>query len=177
MYLLLAILILGIFLALYKAYHEDRQPRLHYVLQFIYYPLISAPMSLVAWMFLSFFLSLFYDGKYSEKITHNLISFGDGQNVSGNFVIGCGSIDDKMVYTYYRYSGDKDSSIVRRSISADLTKIYEHDSIKHARIVIDRVSEKQGGNWIVIPHNVGYQKYRIYLPKNSIIREINLDNK
>jgi len=114
------------------------------------------------------------DMPYTEKVVHELVSINDGNNTDGNFILGSGHIGEKQVYNYYRK--DDSGGIVRRSISANLTTIYEVDSLDTPRLEVYIVKELNDSWWLPISGNAGYQKYHLYLPTGSIIKEIKLDN-
>jgi hypothetical protein len=126
-------------------------------------------------MVLTVFGSIFHRGDYTETVTHEIVSMGDGDNINGSFFLGSGYVNDRLVYTYYRKSDN--GGMVRRSISASLAVIYETDSLQKPKIVVHIVPSDNGGFWFPINFNSGSQKYDIYLPTGSVIREIKLDNK
>lgn len=114
------------------------------------------------------------DMPYTEKVVHELVSINDGNNTDGNFILVSGHIGEKHVYNYYRK--DDSGGIVRRSISANLTTIYEVDSLDTPRLEVYIVKKLNDSWWFPISGNGGNQKYHLYLPTGSIIKEIKLDN-
>jgi len=121
------------------------------------------------------FGSAFQIAEYSETVTHEIVSMGDGTDTDASFFLGCGYIEENMVYNYYRKTDN--GGIVRRSISADIATIYETDTLTTPKIVIHMVPYHNDGFWFPLNGNRGNQKYDIYLPKGSVIKDIKLDNK
>lgn len=134
-------------------------------------------IGILVWCLLMGIVGVFKSGEYNKIVKHELISLGDGNSVGGQFVLGCGSIDNKMVYTYYRKEVNGDG-IIRRSITASMTKIYEIDSLQSPYLEVHIISGGEfDDDWFPTCINMGNQKYKIFIPKGSIVRDINLDNK
>ena len=131
-------------------------------------------VSIVLSMLLLLLGSLFQRGDYTKTVTHEIVSMGDGSGTDASFFLGCGYIEDNLVYNYYRKS--ENGGMVRRSISAEIATIYETDTLTVPRIVVHIVPVDNGGFWFPMNSNGGNQKYDIYLPVGSVIKDIKLDN-
>lgn len=118
--------------------------------------------------------SVFGPVDYTDKLEYDLVSINDGQTLNGSFILGSGYIGEKLVYTYYRK--DKNGGIVRKSISSDLTTIYECDSTEKPRVVVNIIPRFANSNWLLFNRYRGWQKYHLFIPKGSIIKEVKLDN-
>jgi len=127
---------------------------------------------------ITLFIGNFFETDNITTIKYELLSFGDGEKSDGDFFLGCGNIDEKMVYYYYRYDTTDSKAIVRRRISADISKIYEDDITKpYILVKIKDTDVKSGrGYWVPLSRNEGWQRYEIHLPKGSVIRQYKLDN-
>lgn len=113
---------------------------------------------------------------YEETITHELVSLNDGSTTSGSFTLGSGYVGEHLTYTFYRKEGEH--GIVRRSIRANKTTIYEVDSTEAPKLVVSEVPSGINYNlWLFsINKDCGKEHYDLYIPKGSIVKEFNLDN-
>lgn len=180
MYLLWIILVLVVLFGFHISLVliEGNTWNIHNILRFIWIPLLLMSVSTIGWIVLQELVGkMFNDADYEKSaVVHEIISIGDGSNVEGSFLLGSGTIKDNMVYTYYRKSDKNDGGIIRKMISENLTTIYESDTVTVPTIHIDIIPKYNNDNWFSFNRNGNHQKYRIYLPKNSIIRNINLNN-
>tara|TARA_R110000868_G_scaffold76573_2_gene220090 strand:- start:25601 stop:26122 length:522 start_codon:yes stop_codon:yes gene_type:complete len=121
-------------------------------------------------------ISTFYPSDYDTLVTHELVSLDDGSGFEGNFVLGSGTIKDKLVYTYYRKADN--GGMVRRSISSNLATIYESDSVTVPTVKVHIVGDTaETYNWKAGTRHNGHQYYELFVPAGTIIKNINLDNK
>ena len=102
----------------------------------------------------------------------NIESLQDGNSVNGNFLLGCGSVNGKMKYSfYYQYNDgykmqqlDIDDVVVKYS---DKTPVV----IEHKTTMVD--PKKAFINYFAIDDNS--KTYDIYIPKGTIKTNYNLD--
>jgi len=118
---------------------------------------------------LGFIISLgigkFADTEYKVDTnkTIYLESMNDNNNVGGSFMLGFGSIDNTMYYTYYRKSGvyyefgkvDANKSRIKYTTGTPRIEVYYRDITPQSRLV----------NWGVVSFR---EKYVIYVPDGSI---------
>ena len=104
--------------------------------------------------------------------TYQIECLQDNSNVSGSFFIGCGSVNNRMKYTYYYDCGD--STYVLEQIDVDDVKI----KYTNEKPYVDKIKYKQTDNWInLFSFELRNPTYIIYVPKGSIMNNYNLDTK
>ena len=132
-------------------------------------------LGLTVGCYITMSISMLRESTNFTVVTHNLVAMSDGSHEVGTFTLGSGTLKDKIVYTYYRETGD--GGIVRKRISGDLTTIYETDTLSSPILEVHIANLKGlNQNWALSSHNYRFQHYKLYLPKGSIIKEIKLDN-
>ncbi len=109
----------------------------------------------------------------NEKIEgyNSIVSLMSNQEISGNFFLGCGTIKEIEYYFYYAKTGH--NSYKRRKISVSDTTIIETDEISPRLAWTD--TNNKVPRWIG-PDLVGTQgNYRLYVPKNTIVKQFRLE--
>ena len=110
---------------------------------------------------------------YEEKRVCNIVSLRDHSNMSGNFILGTGYIDEKAYYSAYVYVGDNSYKKVRYEV--DKTYIKETDQkVPHIK---KKIFIRNIGSWFY-PTILALKrhKYIIVVPENTIIKEFKLNN-
>ena len=101
----------------------------------------------------------------------NIYNLADNSNVSGHFTLGCGSVNEKMVYTYYvkTNEGFQPSNVETKS-----TSIREDNSRKPMLVERKYVfKNKNMSNWFFEP--IPDIQYVIYVPVGTVTTKYNLD--
>lgn len=96
--------------------------------------------------------------EYSKEL-YEIVSIQRDGEVSGSFVLGCGTLKEKTYYTYY-YKTDRGYRFDKKS--TDRTLIIETDEVTPCLYEI-----KNKGTLKV--------NYEIYVPTNTILRTYNLE--
>tara|TARA_R110000782_G_C14630275_1_gene394341 strand:+ start:43 stop:546 length:504 start_codon:yes stop_codon:yes gene_type:complete len=100
-----------------------------------------------------------------------LVSLQDGSSVSGNFFLGCGSINGSMKYTYY-YEVEKDLFKMGRT---DYDRVLiKYDSIPRLE-TFRYVQTDYWLNWFSIDLGQIKPQYIFHVPKGTIKNDYNLD--
>jgi hypothetical protein len=116
---------------------------------------------------------------HTEEIgSSNIKTLSDGNDgLSGSFLLGCGTISTYSKYYYYKSTSD--STFYLGSINADGVKIIESDyrgpCIVKYRAHIDWSRSNFESNWFFKNSTQAFEYYEIYVPKNTIIINYNLD--
>ena len=116
---------------------------------------------------------------YTEEVgSSNIKTLSDGNDgFSGSFLLGCGTISSHSKYYYYESTSD--STFYLGSIDADGVKIVESDyrgpCIVKYRSHVDWSRSTFESNWFIKISTLQYEYYEIYVPKNTIIVNYNLD--
>ena len=100
-----------------------------------------------------------------------IYSIEDNSNVSGSFVLGSGSVNEKPVYTFY-YKAKHGYKI--GTVSADISYIKEIKGLKTPEIIDEKDIPIDGSFWKGFKFN---DRYIIMVPEGTIIKRFNLDSK
>lgn len=100
-----------------------------------------------------------------------IYSIEDNSNVSGSFVLGSGSVNEKPVYTFY-YKAKHGYKI--GTVSADISYIKEIKGLKTPEIIDECDVPIDGSFWKGFKFN---DRYIIMVPEGTIIKRFNLDSK
>lgn len=100
-----------------------------------------------------------------------IYSIEDNSNISGSFVLGSGSVNEKPVYTFY-YKTKHGYKI--GTVSADISYIKEIKGIKTPEIIDECDVPIDGSFWKGFKFN---DRYIIMVPEGTIIKRFNLDSK
>lgn len=154
---------------------------------------------LVFWIPVSLFFSLFvfmiislifstdpfnrYERVERNSITTYIYSIGLHDNVNGHFTLGCGTVESKPVYYYYKKSGD---GYILDRVNAEQCTIIETDNtkpnIKHIKYWKEGEASwfkkayfgKNEELWRPCGDTPSTTKYIIYLPKGSIMQNYDI---
>lgn len=104
--------------------------------------------------------------------TYNIVSLKDNNNVSGNFLLGSGSINGEMKYTFYY---EENGFYKMKQIDVNNTSIKYSNDIK-----VERYREEATEsfiNYFAIDdlENESNMSYIIYIPEGSIKNNYTLD--
>lgn len=143
--------------------------------------------TLVAWLFTILFVSIIsnlYIKNHKSELTYytsevertNIKTLSDNtNNVTGVFALGFGSINSKA--RFYFYVCESDSVFYLKNIKADDVKIIENDTVNPCIIKYEEHidwSKSEISSWLFkLTDKTEY--YSIYVPKNTIIKQYNLD--
>lgn len=133
-------------------------------------------LSVVALLALGFLIALMiphdFEKEHSKTLyIHNTIQ--DNQSVSGNFILGSGSINGVMKYSFYCKSG---GFIELKQVPYNKAKI-KHTKGKPKVNVFKYVSSDSWVNYFSLPDFRPPTEYVIYIPKGTIKHNYNLDAK
>lgn len=115
------------------------------------------------------FLVLFFIFGFSETQYQSIpiIALSNGMGVEGSFFLGCGSVNERLVYQYCHE--DDSGGIHMATIPASQTTVYEQDDTV-PRIVIFRAKSNLTG--AIQPKHV---RYEVYIPEGSVWRGHSVD--
>lgn len=113
-------------------------------------------------------IGFFCPAEYIQSDTYRIVSLSDKAGVSGDFFLGCGVIDSKLYYFFYREDGQ---GYRLGKIEASKTTIVEKDRDIG---VIYLYEDIPIGIYKYLALCSG-QKYVIEVPKGSIIRSFKLN--
>lgn len=131
-----------------------------------------------------FFIAILIPAKKEKKeiiTTYELVCLQDNNSLSGNFFIGCGTINGTMKYVYYyNVTTDNKKGFKQGQIDCDddIT-IYYADSSPYIEQIITKNVKSEGYfiNHFAIDIDWVYKKYNFYIPTGSIKQDYNLDAK
>lgn len=105
------------------------------------------------------------------EISENIISMKDGSGISGNFFLGCGSLNGELVYSFYA----QDSiGIHGRTIDSDRAILrYTTSQPRH----VTYCKKYAKSDWLFTPYLFWEYPYKdiLYIPEGSITNKIVLD--
>ena len=101
-----------------------------------------------------------------------LVAINDGSSMSGDFFLGCGSIDEVDYYFYYYNTSD--GGIKRSEVPVKVSTIYEVDT-HTPRIEIYKFEFESDSmnDWLIDSDT--RTAYKIYVPKGSVRRHFTFD--
>jgi hypothetical protein len=110
--------------------------------------------------------------------TTELENIKDNSMTSGNFFLGCGSINGSMVYTFYEKIDTNEFQL--RTISCYVTTIAYTDSVPRIeeyslRELNNEHNRKYTIGLSLFPYVSAFSQYKIYVPKGSIKQNYVLD--
>lgn len=136
-------------------------------------PLMWVLMALIA-MLPTLVTSFAIPAKYDVVIsnTDKIVTARDNQSVKGSFMLGCGTIEGVMKYTYYVDNGD---SYNLKSIDASMAEIkYLKDSTSVPRVeTISHIRTDAIINYFTLQREDDY--YIVYVPEGSIGNNFQFD--
>lgn len=100
-----------------------------------------------------------------------LLALQDNHTISGSFFLGSGDVNGKM--KYYFYYKCQNGGYIMDALDVYNTKIFEYDMTPHI-LSYKQVYTKSIFNYLGLIYST---KHEIYIPKNSILRDIRLDLK
>lgn len=106
----------------------------------------------------------------TEKHVYWIYNLQDNSKISGNFSLGCGRVDEKMVYTFYINTG---GGYVPMNLDVEECLIRERDGSPEITQENYSFKNKELNNWFFMDDG----KYIIYVPKGTIISNYTLDAK
>lgn len=165
MIIVILFIILGVFVGYKMA--EDMLD------EFVDYVFGCIPMLLFGMIFgfLGFGLSALLPAKmHTVIVTDKVVSLQDGSSVSGNFFLGCGTIEGKMKYTYYR---DSNGVFSMNQLPMESTTIVYSELEPKVEQHTTCMVEGAFINYFAI--DVPYDKYVVYVPKGTIKNGFSLD--
>lgn len=138
---------------------------------------------------LLFLASMFFHTTKStveyKTVKYEIASLDDTENFKGSFLLGTGSMGSNQTFTFYRKTND--GGYKRDYVYASKTTIYEDENNK-PYIQINKSGRKHYKSkwvfWVLLFNHynaeVNYKHTKsieFHVPENTIIKEINLDNK
>lgn len=175
---LLTILSITTFIVVFLLFCRDEKPKIlgEYILISILSILTSTAVMLVSALILLTIGSV--QVKNHPEITkvrseHYLYiySIEDNSNVSGSFILGSGSVNEKPVYTFY-YKTKHGYKI--GTVSTDICYIKEIKGLKTPEIINECDVPIDGSFWKGFKFN---ERCIIMVPEGTIIKRFNLDSK
>lgn len=152
---------------------------------------IAASLLILIPIFMSVFLATvlfscinygFFSEKSTEDGTCKIYSMNNGQSIHGSFVIGCGVIDSKQVYTYFEKLDD--GGLRKWQVEANKCIIYQ-DKIgnDNPHYTWQRPKSKTKPEYTLFPFMgdfwalsfYGDLLYNFHIPENSIINNFELN--
>lgn len=133
-------------------------------------------VSMIFAVVLGFFGALIIPSKMIEKeSTYTIMNIADGSSVSGNFFIGCGTIDGKMKYTFY-YAQDSNTFAMHQVDYRDAVIKYS-DSTQTPHVVVYTTVDDTNYFWNKFSYDTDYgdKRYVFFVPKGSIRSNYTLD--
>jgi hypothetical protein len=149
------------------------------------YGLVPASfLTIIIVLISSLFFSLIHreqrDFEYKDHET-NIASLDDASSLGGRFILGSGTLRNSNVYNAYQILDD--GAYKRITIPSHITYIYEDVNSQPYLKVIERkrVNPNPNIQWIIFTFyssNKWYEhKYELHVPENTVIKELNLDNR
>ena len=148
-----------------------------HILMAIIAPAISGIIILLLSFFLRVLAPAYSDYIIKSKVIY-ITSLNDMSNTTGQFFLGCGVLNEKQIYSFYKINSNGLSS--RDYIYSDDSEISQTGS-KYNSYIIKLWGGWKSKNifwfpdWIMEP-NKHDGKYIIVVPPNTIKNELNLDN-
>ncbi len=114
----------------------------------------------------------------NEKIIEEteLVATKDNFGARGDFVLGSGSVDGSLYYTYF-YKGE-DGAILNDKVPASRTRIIEEkrsDALLITKTVRPEASVRFEKFMVHFSHDVSNATYTLYVPEGSITTEVEMD--
>ena len=109
--------------------------------------------------------------KWETSTMANLVAMNDGSLTSGDFFLGCGTIDELEYYFFYYETSN--GGIKKSKLRTKKVTLYEDDSVKPC-VKIHKAKFKNWKYWI-FASETSNKRYSIYIPKGSIRRNFALN--
>jgi uncharacterized membrane protein YeaQ/YmgE (transglycosylase-associated protein family) len=110
--------------------------------------------------------------KKCESVDIPLVAFRDGTNISGNFFLGCGIVEQNDAYFYYTQRQDGGIKRGRVVSRCDNVTIYEQDR-KNGILRISKMVGDRSWKWInwTDKRFAFDEQYVFYVPKGTVVRQ------
>jgi hypothetical protein len=142
--------------------------------------LICSFIGLIIGGFVTVFVGAIYtsgatdcEWKRIEVSGYDLSSLDDGVSASGEFFLGCGTIEGKL--NYFGYRELHEGVFENVSISSDNTYIYQSDTVTIPRVEVWRADKVLDDTWFLSLYGNNFTK--IYVPTGTIKTTYSLDSK
>lgn len=160
---ILIFIIIGLLIGFFISYSENEDWLISLVFVFV---------GTVIGFFIGLFVSIIlpmetYEKEYSYKIE----SLQDNNNTNGNFFLGCGQVNGKMIYSlYYEEEGfyklkQLDYNLVKIKYSENQPKITVFEKVLTNNII----------NYFAVDFDINSKRYIIEVPKGTIKNNYTLD--
>lgn len=133
--------------------------------------LMSSIIGIIITLLLVGVAGLMWDYEYVHVNTIELAAFKGGEGLSGSFILGTGDFETEYNYRYL--TREEDGGIKMGKIDSNLAIIYEVDETPRLEQHSPRFTNKIVEKIFITP--LGSDKYKIYIPPNSIMYEYNLE--
>lgn len=122
---------------------------------------------------ISAFAGLFLPQTEKLQQSYPIVSLRDGIGIQGNSFLISGSLNDTPKFYFYKQL--QDGGYQLDSIQAGLVNIYQSTTEKPR---VEMWGDNFTNSWlwlIALPTGIWSQRYKIYVPSNSIVQEYNLN--
>lgn len=99
-----------------------------------------------------------------------IASINNGEAISGNFFLGCGSINNREYYYTFRKFKNEPFKYQRMKIYSGYCCLIETNDVKPRY----EWEERDYNNWIIFDLDENRRNERLYVPKGTIIKEFNV---
>lgn len=108
----------------------------------------------------------------NETVTKQveLVSLQDNSSTEGHFLLGCGSIDGKMKYTYYYEVEEGAYKMAQKDIDDVIIKFWDKTPILETKTV---QMDDSFWNWFAM--DMPIETHIFYVPQGTIKNDYNLD--
>ncbi len=113
------------------------------------------------------------DKEWKQVGQAELVSISSGSQVSGSFFIGCGTIDEKGVYYFFKKTDD--GGFVKDYVPSDGSVIYEEDRTDGRMEVYKKRLTNDIARFLFQMDGHMNIKNKIYVPKGSIVKQFELE--
>lgn len=114
--------------------------------------------------------SLCCENDYVKVNEIEISALKDNNNMSGNFFIGIGYIDEEM--NYYYVENTEKGKIVKK---IDANNVYIVEDNEEQPRIEEYKAQFKNEKWLLIAANCNNSYKKIYIPENSITNEYNID--
>lgn len=131
--------------------------------------LVSFVISLLVFLLASLIISSAADIEYDKASDKKIVALKDNQNVSGNFYIMGGYVDEGL---YYYYATETEFGYKTEKVSAENAYIKYTDGETHIEIYSGHFVNESVNLWAAPMCN---DRYIIYCPEGTVTNEFNID--